>query len=242
MTCRGLLTPTLWWVHLQLLYSRRHCEEWMKRLLRKTLHIQVDHRWYLGFNSSCGNNKQNLPFTTFPCQTSDWMLLFITNWSLVLNTLHTIIATMAVFSPWLLWWLWNSSSIYFFFPFLFSLVFTCHFSSCLPRWVCLCQCLRFSLFLFKWIIVQLKSRVIMSQRWLYLGVTVCLCLQFTHTLTYCIHTHIQLTLQPICRSYRIGWAERSLDCFVFILNVLFMWESDHVYMLHAFLAFPNSYK
>lgn len=159
MTCRGLLTPTLWWVHLQLLYSGHHCEKWMKQLLRKMLHIQVDHRWCLGFNSSCGNNKQNLPFTTFPCQTSEWMLLFITNWSLVLNALHTITPQ----------WLFSAHGCYG--DCEIAPPSTSFFLSCSLLSVCaifhpafLCESVTvnvppsssfLSLFLLKWIIIQL---------------------------------------------------------------------------------------
>lgn len=87
---------------------------------------------------------------------------------------------MAVFSQGLLWWLWNSSSVYvFFFPlFLFCFIFMCRSLSFLPPSlsVPLSSSSSRSLFLVKEIDVHPKSWLIMWKWRLYLGVTVSLSL------------------------------------------------------------------
>ncbi len=52
MTCRGRLTPTPWWVHLQLLYSRKEMNETAARGKHRCGNDDIDLRWCLSLSNS----------------------------------------------------------------------------------------------------------------------------------------------------------------------------------------------
>lgn len=165
MTCRGPLTPTPWWVRMTRpvhLYTSTDCRATVKKKKKKNCFGKYTSRnddvdsgrpqVMLRFKQLIKSNKwgsfispfhnyPSLPPYSFPWSDfshfSAIQLFLVTNWFLIHNAPHTIIATMAVFSTGLLWWLWNSSSIdlIILFLFLFSPVLTCLFPTLPPSMI-----------------------------------------------------------------------------------------------------------